>query len=249
MALVTKHLDLDLFTAPRAQVIVSAAMARPSHSWVLEKWPVTMQWQRLDPRQIPLDWCPAIFSTLALAGALTQSTGGWFVACICMGLVGLSLGQMMRRTEAAARMAARLVADVHSVGDGNPEAAMRAAARWGSDVLGRVARGEDAAEAVAGAALVEMADQSEAGSASSEQELGGFHNTYNGHNNGHASWIANALRSVTPDQVTPRDVARMGTVPEDVPYHGQPLVRAQPPVRRRQAHSPVRAATSSGVFG
>lgn len=195
----------------------------------------------------PIEWWPAIVSGIVVAW---PKDFYWdYVAGIAMSVIGLCCGQMMRRTEAATRMAARLVADVHNVGGGNPEAAMRAAARWGSDVLGRVARGEDAAEAVAGAALVEMAEQSEAGSISSEQELSGFHNGHNGHhshNDGHTNWIANALRSVTPDQVTPRDVARMGTVPEDVPYHGQPLVRAQPPVHRRQSHSPTRAAASEG---
>lgn len=190
-----------------------------------------MRW-RLDPRELPIEWYPAIFSGIALAAALTCTTQGYVVMAVCNGLVGLSMGQMMRRTEAVVAQ----LGEVYHVGNGDPQAAMRAAARWGSDVLGRVARGQAAAEAVAGAALVEMQDEqrgapSEAGSAVSEQELNGFQ--HNGHSN-HGSWIHNALRSVTPDSVSARDVARMGTVPEDVPYHGQPLVRrATSPTRFR----------------
>ena len=169
------------------------------------------------------------------------------IASIALSMV--ALGEMVRRTEAAAaevgRMAAQL-ANVHHVGNGDPQATMRAAARWGSDVLGRVARGEAAAEAVAGAALMEMQEGdrvSEAGSAASEQELNGFWNCHHINKGHHSSWIHNALRSVTPtvDGISPREVARMGTVPEEVPYHGQPLI-AVPPVRR--THSPPRATTS-----
>ena len=191
----------------------------------------TMRWL-LDPREIPIEWYPSIFSAVALAAALTCTTQGYVVMAVCNGLAGLSMGRMMRRTEAAVAQ----LGEVHHVGNGDPQAAMRAAARWGSDVLGRVARGQAAAEAVAGAALVEMQDErqgppSEAGSSVSEQELNGFQ--HNGQAN-QGSWIHNALRSVTPDGVGPRELARMGTVPEDVPYHGQPLVRrATSPSRLR----------------
>jgi len=193
-----------------------------------------MQWWQLDPRRIPIDRWPGILSTIALASALTNHE--LYVVWVCAGLIGLCLGKMMRRTEAAAQA----VANVHHVGAGDPQATMRAAARWGSDVLGRVARGEDAANAVAGASLVEMHEgdqRSEAGSATSEQELSGFNN-----NGQQSNWIHNALRSVTPDASTglrARDIARMGTVPEDVPYHGQALV-AVPPARRSHSPPPTR---------
>lgn len=206
-----------------------------------------MQWW-LDVREIPLGWWPGILSTVALSSVLLDQ--GPYVPWVCASLIGLCLGEMMRRTEAAAAR----IGDVHHVGHGDPQAAMRAAARWGSDVLGRVARGQAAAEAVAGAALVEMQEgqaPSEAGSAVSEQELSGFHNGHNGHDSRpHSTWIHNALRSVTPtgDGVTPRDIARMGTVPEDIPYHGQPLV-AVPPVRRTHSPPRVGAAAAAGSLG
>jgi hypothetical protein len=189
----------------------------------------------------PIEWWPAIVSALTVAWP--RDLYWEYVAGGAMGVIGLCCGQMMRRTEAAARA----IREVHHVGQGDPDTVMRAAARWGSDVLGRVARGEGAAEAVAGAALVELAadQQSDAGSAVSEHELHGLgaSQQQNGSN-----WVHNALRSVTPDASTglsSRDIARMGTVPEDVPYHGQPIVV------RRQAHSPPRVAAgaASGAFG
>ena len=180
---------------------------------------------------------PTVFYSISLAAGVY---GQMHVALLCSLCAGLCLGQMMRRTELAAERAVQASArlgNVVDVGNGDPQQAMRAAARWGSDVLGRVARGENAAQAVAEAAL----DQSDAGSATSEQELNGF-DSFAPDRRAHSSWIHNAIRSVTPtaDGLTPRDFARMGTVPEDVPYHGQPLVRAQPP-ERRAAHSPPRA--------
>lgn len=176
-----------------------------------------------------------ILGYLSSIGTLNDS-----ILFASVALVMIVFGEMVRRVEVAAAQVKAAVAqlgEVHNVGGSNPQETMRAAARWGSDVLGRVARGEEAAAAVAASALVEMPNSndgfSDTSSTSSEAEFSGF----NMHEHrSHSSWIYNAVRSVTPDHVTSRDIARMATVPEDVPFYGQPLVDARP----RACNSPIR---------
>lgn len=210
-----------------------------------------MRWPRAKWPEVSLHTLQGVPIMACILGYLsTLGEAKPSITFACMAICMVAFGEMVRRTEVAAaqvRQAAAQLGDVVHVGNGDPHETMRAAARWGSDILGRVARGEDAAEAVAGAALVQMHDaQSEAGSNASEQELNGFSNHYQPPRQ---SWIHNAIRSVTPDGTTglsPRDLARMGTVPEDVPYHGQSIVRARPPVQRA-AVSPPRVAAGAGI--
>lgn len=156
---------------------------------------------------------------------------------IVAGAVGISfaMATMVHRAEAAATLAQQVerrllgLEHVQDAAEAPPpdarEWALRAAARWGSEVLRRVARGQPAVRAVAEAPLRAASDAGSAASMASEQELNGFDQYgHNGHR-AHSNWIHNALRSVSPhDQPSARGLARMGTVPEHVPYHGQALV-------------------------
>ena len=182
----------------------------------------------------PLQIVPVIAT--AVAAECPDGYARSMIITGCVAVVAWCMGEMMRRAEQAAHK----LSNVTNVVNGDPQVVMRAAAQWGSEVLGRVARGQPGADAVIDASVVHQMDggQSEASSACvSEQELNGFASEPRNH----SSWIYNAIRSVTPsaDGVTPRDVARMGTVPETVPYHGQPLAMAQPPMRRAPS-SPAR---------
>lgn len=199
-------------------------------------------------RSVPLYVLQVVPAVACAVGCLSTHVGLYInLLFVCAAICVIAFGELVRRVEAAAarvESARQQLENVHHVGHSSPQEAMRAAARWGSDVLGRVARGQDAAVAVANAPLVEADDArerySDAGSAVSEQELNGLGSSH--HQGNHSSWIYNAIRSVTPDHVTPRDVARMGTVPEDVPYYGQPLARAHAPQLRRRPVSPPRAS-------
>lgn len=161
---------------------------------------------------------------LVASGVRQWPLGGFVIVCVCMGM--LCLGEMVRRAEAAAAACQAAVGSDSS----DPDTMMRAAAQWGADVLGRVARGESAENAVRASVPRVHVGQggyaaSEAGSDVSTAELQGFGN----HGD---DWLVAAARSVgtTPVQdelagvraAEVRSVVRMASVPEHSPYQRAP---------------------------
>lgn len=157
---------------------------------------------------------------LVASGVRQWPMGGFVVVCVSMGM--MCLGEMVRRAEAAAAACQAAVGSDSS----DPDTMMRAAAQWGADVLGRVARGESAERAVAASVPRVRVGAggyaaSEAGSDVSTTELQGLGG--NGDD-----WLMAAARSVgtTPVQdelagaraAELRSVARMASVPENAQY-------------------------------
>lgn len=192
---------------------------------------------------LPVLQATPIFASIVVVVSLGVDPpwGGMVVACMAISCV--AMGEMVRRTEAAMSACNRLA--IPGVDD--PDAVMRASAAWGADVLRRVANGESAQCAVAGAIpRVRAPVPSEVGSAASEQELNGFGQAISG------DWIAAAARSVGTTPVMAeqlegmrsqelRDAARMAAVPE-----GRVAIQ---PLPRRAASSPPRAQLLIGLNG
>lgn len=146
--------------------------------------------------------------------------------------------EAVKRCERAMLMASHAAASLGNTSGADTDV-MRAAARWGADVLNAVAQGVPADQAVSRAVPRVVVGQngsvyasSDAGSDVSTAELDGLQSLGE-------DWMHRAHRSVTNTPIegeraeAVRHACRMGSVPEEVPYHGQMLVP-------RAHHSPLR---------
>ena len=166
-------------------------------------------------REIPF---AVLQTTPVLSSVVILQVSGFGYACgalivLSVVLTVAALGELVRRAEAAADACRQLVQPDLD----DPQEVVRAAAKWGSEVLQRVADGETAEQAVAGA-VPRMRAPSECGSAVSEHELRGL-------DAAGSDWMMRAARGVgaTPVLNTEmeglraaevRAAARMSRVPE-----------------------------------
>lgn len=179
-----------------------------------------------------------VISTAFAVGVAGLSPPSQVILVACMAVTSVTIAHMLRRTELAAERAIQALRmqrgepevvqpDAHS--PPGSSAMMRAAARWGADVLSSIAGGASGEHAVA-AALPRINGNhrnyaaSEAGSEASAQELSGF-------GDGGNDWVMHAARSVGTTPIVSdglhgvraqevRNAARMASVPEGRPSEG-----------------------------
>ncbi len=196
---------------------------------------------------------PVLSAVLPVVAALVGLAGlevlyGWraVLVMLCAGAFAGVASLTAVRVEAALALLEReqqQLRQMLSYDESSPEDVLQASAGWAAEVFTAISQGVPASEAVArtaprvriGAAKGPVDAASDV-STTSTDEYG------DGSGGGGGDWISRAQRSIGQQPLDGeraeelRRVARMGTVPEEIQWHGQPIV----PHAARPSRSPER---------